>query len=210
MLKQLPWPRHLERVPDIAANHHEKNGRHGLSAPPAGRGAAPDRAGDGGGRRVRGVDGRGPSLQAAQNAVRIPAHHGGHVQERHLDTELYLYFLRRPHLAGLRAAAHEPVADRRRGTSKRWRASPRADPPLSSPVLKPAIRPPAACAAAAGWPASGQGMKEAGQPGRCAPALRCPRRRSATGSCAAARKPARCGCAGNTDRARCRGAAPCT
>jgi HD-GYP domain-containing protein (c-di-GMP phosphodiesterase class II) len=24
MLKQLPWPRHLARVPDIAANHHEK------------------------------------------------------------------------------------------------------------------------------------------------------------------------------------------
>lgn len=24
MLRKLPWPRHLERVPDIAANHHEK------------------------------------------------------------------------------------------------------------------------------------------------------------------------------------------
>lgn len=24
MLKKLPWPRHLARVPDIAANHHER------------------------------------------------------------------------------------------------------------------------------------------------------------------------------------------
>lgn len=105
--------------PGAGAGHRRepsrKNGRHGLSAPPAGRGAAPDRAGDGGGRRVRGVDGRGPSLQAAQNAVRIPAHHGGHVQGAAPRHRALSVFPAQPHLAGLRAAAHEPVADRRRG-----------------------------------------------------------------------------------------------
>lgn len=94
MLKQLPWPRHLERVPDIAANHHEK--MDGTGYPRRLPGEALDLT-----ERVMAVADVFEALTAADRPYKLPKTLSESLRimavmckERHLDTELYLYFLR--------------------------------------------------------------------------------------------------------------------
>lgn len=94
MLKQLPWPRHLERVPDIAANHHEK--MDGTGYPRRLPGEALHLT-----ERVMAVADVFEALTAADRPYKLPKTLSESLRimavmckERHLDTELYLYFLR--------------------------------------------------------------------------------------------------------------------
>lgn len=93
MLKKLPWPRHLGRVPDIAANHHER--MDGTGYPRRLPGGAMDTT-----ERIMAVADVFEALTAADRpyksaktiseSLRIMAAMG---RDNHLDTELFLYFL---------------------------------------------------------------------------------------------------------------------
>jgi len=94
MLKEMPWPPHLERVPDIAANHHEKMDGTGY---PRRLGADELHITD----RVMALADVFEALTARDRpyrptktlseSLRIMAFMS---RDRHLDGELYLYFLR--------------------------------------------------------------------------------------------------------------------
>ena len=94
MLKRLPWPRHLERVPDIAANHHEKMDGTGYPR----RLRAEDLHTT---ERIMALVDVFEALTAADRPYKAPKTlseslriMAGMCRGRHLDTELYLYFLR--------------------------------------------------------------------------------------------------------------------
>lgn len=94
MLKQLPWPRHLDRVPDIAANHHERMDGEGYPRRiPAGELPVTDRI-----MAVADVfealtapDRPYASPKTLSESLRIMA---GMSRSGHLDAGLYRYFLR--------------------------------------------------------------------------------------------------------------------
>ena len=80
MLEQLPFPKHLKRVPEIAGGHHEtmigtgypkKLTREEMSLPARVNGHR---------RHLRGPDRVGPALQETQDPERIPSHHVLHAQ----------------------------------------------------------------------------------------------------------------------------------
>ena len=93
MLKKLPWPRHLARVPDIAANHHER--MDGAGYPRRLPGSAMQTT-----ERIMAVADIFEALTAADRpykpaktlseSLRIMALMG---KDGHIDTELFLYFL---------------------------------------------------------------------------------------------------------------------
>jgi len=93
MLKEMPWPSHLKRVPDIAANHHEKMDGTGY---PRRLGADDLHLTD----RIMALSDVFEALTAADRpyrptktlseTLRIMAVMS---RDRHLDSDLYLYFL---------------------------------------------------------------------------------------------------------------------
>lgn len=93
MLKKLPWPRHLARVPDIAANHHER--MDGSGYPRRLPGSAMQTT-----ERIMAVADIFEALTAADRpykpaktiseSLRIMAVMG---KDGHIDPELFLYFL---------------------------------------------------------------------------------------------------------------------
>lgn len=96
MLNQLPWPRHLARVPDIASNHHERMDGTGYPRRIPGEKLQLT-------ERVMALVDVFEALTAADRpykpaktlseSLRIMAFM---CKEGHLDTQLYLYFLRSP------------------------------------------------------------------------------------------------------------------
>lgn len=94
MLKRLPWPPHLERVPDIAANHHEK--MDGTGYPRRLHGDALQTT-----DRIMALADVFEALTAADRPYKLPKTLSESLRimafmsrDRHLDAELYLYFLR--------------------------------------------------------------------------------------------------------------------
>lgn len=96
MLNQLPWPRHLARVPDIASNHHERMDGTGYPRRIPGEKLQLT-------ERVMALVDVFEALTAADRpykpaktlseSLRIMAFM---CKDGHLDTQLYLYFLRSP------------------------------------------------------------------------------------------------------------------
>ncbi|MGB3705689.1 HD domain-containing phosphohydrolase [Castellaniella sp.] len=96
MLTQLPWPRHLERVPDIAANHHERMDGAGYPRRIPGEKLQLT-------ERIMALVDVFEALTAADRpykpsktlseSLRIMAFM---CRDGHLDPQLYLYFLRSP------------------------------------------------------------------------------------------------------------------
>ncbi|WP_198314563.1 HD domain-containing phosphohydrolase [Chitinibacter sp. GC72] len=94
MLKKLPWPAHLERVPDIAANHHEKMDGTGY---PRRIGAKQLQLTD----RIMAIadifealtaaDRPYKSAKSVSESLRIMALMG---KDQHIDAQLFVYFLR--------------------------------------------------------------------------------------------------------------------
>ena len=130
MLAQLPFPKHLRQVPEIAGGHHEtmvgsgyprRLTREQMSIP------GPDR---GDRRHLRGADGFGPPLQETEDAGRKPAHHVVHAQRRpHRSRSFRIVRPLRPS-APLCRGLPAPRAGRR----VRYRS------PVQTPAVKPCSR----------------------------------------------------------------------
>ncbi len=94
MLKKLPWPAHLERVPDIAANHHEKMDGQGYPRRLPGEALQTT-------DRIMALADIFEALTAADRPYKPPKTLSESLRimafmckDRHIDVELYLYFLR--------------------------------------------------------------------------------------------------------------------
>jgi HD-GYP domain-containing protein (c-di-GMP phosphodiesterase class II) len=94
MLKKLPWPAHLERVPDIAATHHEKMDGQGYPRRIPGEALQTT-------DRIMALADIFEALTAADRPYKPPKTLSESLRimafmskDRHIDVELYLYFLR--------------------------------------------------------------------------------------------------------------------
>jgi hypothetical protein len=94
MLEALPWPAHLERVPEYAGGHHERMDGKGyprgltreqMSVPARVMGIADV---------FEALTAKRPALQARQDAVGVPDHPRPHEARHHIDPDLFDVFLR--------------------------------------------------------------------------------------------------------------------